>query len=145
MIKFTVSGEPVAKGRPRATAAGGFVRMYTPKKTATYEEHVAYCAIAAMNESGLIRPLECPVKIDLVACMPIPKSMSKKKREQAIAGLIVPAKKPDIDNVAKSILDGLNGVVFKDDNQIVQLIVTKCYSDVPKVDVSIVSLSAERG
>lgn len=135
MIKFTVSGEPVAKGRPRVTTVGGFARAYTPKKSKQYEDHVSYCAIAAMNELGFKKPLECPVRLSIIAYMPIPKSMTKKDRSSAIAGIILPAKKPDIDNVAKSILDGLNTIVFKDDNQVVQLDVQKCYSEQPRVEV----------
>lgn len=35
MIKFTVYGEPVAQGRPRATTINGHVRMYDPKNQET--------------------------------------------------------------------------------------------------------------
>jgi Holliday junction resolvase RusA-like endonuclease len=44
-------------------------------------------------------------------------------------------KKPDLDNVAKAIIDGMNGIIFKDDSQIINLHVTKVYAEVGKVEV----------
>ena len=68
------------------------------------------------------------------------KSTSKKKRQQMLAGLIRPTKKPDLDNVIKSILDALNKVAYHDDTQIVSLSVEKFYSDSPRVEVAISSI-----
>lgn len=56
-----------------------------------------------------------------------PKSMTKAKRLMAQRGILRPVVKPDIDNVAKAILDALNGVAFPDDRQIVQLSCEKWY------------------
>ena len=40
-IDFTIPGEPVGKGRPRAfVMKGAGIRMYTPKKTVNYENLV---------------------------------------------------------------------------------------------------------
>ena len=50
---------------------------------------------------------------------------------------ILPMVKPDTDNIAKSILDSLNGIAYKDDKQVVELIVYKFYNDVPYVNVTI--------
>lgn len=52
-------------------------------------------------------------------------------------GKILPAKKPDIDNVVKAVLDALNGVAYRDDTQVVELHVRKSYSEKPRVEVSI--------
>ena len=43
--------------------------------------------------------------------------------------------KPDTDNIAKSILDSLNGIAYKDDKQVVDLRVRKQYAEVPSVSV----------
>ena len=51
-------------------------------------------------------------------------------------GKILPTKKPDVDNVVKSIFDGLNKVAFKDDTQIVELHCSKRYSYTPRVEVT---------
>ena len=48
-----------------------------------------------------------------------------------------PAKKPDIDNVAKAFLDAMNGTVYLDDTQVVELNIKKVYSAVAGVDVAI--------
>ena len=48
---------------------------------------------------------------------------------------IYPTVKPDTDNIAKSILDALNGIAYKDDKQVVTLSVKKRYDEVPRVSV----------
>jgi Holliday junction resolvase RusA-like endonuclease len=133
-INFTIPGVPVAKGRARFAKRGAFVHSYTPEKTRTYEDHVREVAVAAMG-SG--EPLETPLKAYIYIKLPVPKAFSKKKTAEALVGLIRPAKKPDIDNYIKSVMDGLNGVCYVDDCQIVDLHSTKVYSTDPGVDVLI--------
>ena len=132
MVNFHIPGEPVPKGRPKFTQVGGFARTYTPKKTVDYENIVRVYARDAMGSS---EPLETPVGVFLYIRQPIPQSYSKKRREACLSGQEKPAKKPDIDNLAKAILDGLNEIVFKDDAQIVSLHVTKVYASGDGVDV----------
>ena len=85
-----------------------------------------------------ILPLtELPLRVEIIADVGIPASKSKKFKEQALNGLQLPIKKPDVDNVAKIILDSISGIVYKDDKQIVKLTVSKKYSDTPKVEVKI--------
>lgn len=134
MMQFHIDGEPVPKGRPKFTSRAGFMRTYTPRKTVDYELAVKAAAQAAMGPTDL---LETPVGVYLYMRLPIPKSHSKKRREACLSGQEKPIKKPDIDNLAKSILDGMNGVVWKDDSQIVSLHVTKVYAGVSGVDVLI--------
>ena len=73
-------------------------------------------------------------------CFPIPKSVSKKKREEMNRGLLMHTKKPDCDNIAKSILDALNGLAYYDDSQICELSVYKMYSDEPRAEIVINSI-----
>ena len=134
MMQFHVDGEPVPKGRPKFTSRAGFMRTYTPRKTVDYELAVKAAAQAAMGPTDL---LETPVGVYLYIRLPIPKSHSKKRREACLSGQEKPIKKPDIDNLAKSILDGMNGVVWKDDSQIVSLHVTKVYASGSGVDILI--------
>ncbi|WP_438588955.1 RusA family crossover junction endodeoxyribonuclease [Dubosiella newyorkensis] len=140
MIRFDVPGEPGAKGRPRFSTRGGFVKTYTDKKTELYESLVrnAYLIKYASNE-----PLEGEIKVEIQAHFSIPKSTSKKSREEMVAGRIRPTKKPDTDNIAKIVLDSLNGIAFEDDKQVVHLIVTKQYAEKPHVEVSIWEESEE--
>jgi Holliday junction resolvase RusA-like endonuclease len=132
MIQFTIDSPPVPKGRPKFSKIGGFVRTYTPKKTSDYETIVRETAQQAMGQT---EPLETPTAVYLYFRLPIPKSHPKKRVAACLNGSERPIKKPDIDNLAKSVLDGLNGTVYKDDGQIVSLHVTKVYAASPGVDV----------
>ena len=134
MMQFTIDANPVAKGRPKFSKVGGFVKTYSPKKTVDYEQIVRQTAAQAMGPTEL---LETPVAVYLYIRLPIPKSYPRKRSEACLKGLERPTKKPDIDNLAKSVLDGINGVIWRDDSQIVSLHVTKVYSTQPGVDVLI--------
>ena len=135
-IEFFVPGAPVGKGRPRAARRGAGVVMLTPDKTAGYEALVAAAASNAMRaEAGPLftGPLEAVLEMRI----PIPASWSKAHKAAALAGTELPTSKPDIDNVVKAILDACNGVVFRDDAQVVMLVATKAFSDEPGVRVVI--------
>ena len=80
---------------------------------------------------------EIPLRVRILAKFPIPESWSKKNKEKALKGEIKPNKKPDLDNIAKIILDGLNGVAYTDDKQVTSLEIEKAYSDTPCVVVYI--------
>lgn len=138
-VQFLVPGEPVGKGRPRIGRVGGHARMFTPQKTASYEGLIAMAGTEAMAGRTL---LEGAVMVEMRIVLAIPESMSKKRKAQAIAGELFPTKKPDMDNVIKAIYDGLNGVVWKDDVQVVDAFVRKRYGEVPGVHVRIVPLEA---
>jgi Holliday junction resolvase RusA-like endonuclease len=134
MLTFTIPGAPVGKGRPRVARRGRFTTMYTPEKTASYESLVKLAGHQAMAGRALF--LEA-VAVVLDIRVPIPASWSQKKQALAAAGEIHPTTKPDIDNVEKAIFDGLNGVAWKDDVQVVRVTKQKRYSATPCVEVSI--------
>ncbi len=140
MIAFEVPGQPVGKGRPRIGRVGGYARMFTPEKTISYESTVALFASQAMSGSEL---LIGPVRALMKLTMAIPESWSKKKKEMASAGLIRPTTKPDVDNVIKAIFDAVNGVVWRDDVQVVELQVTKFYGIKPGVSVSVEEIALD--
>lgn len=129
-IFLIIEGEPVGKGRPRAFRAGSGVRMFTPGKTKDYEQLVQAEAIKAMMGKP---PIVGPVELRLSLACSVPASWSKAKRDKALAGEIVPTKKPDIDNVVKAVCDALNGIVWHDDVQVTDLIVRKRFSESPYV------------
>ena len=142
-IEFFVPGAPIGKGRPRAARRGAGVVMFTPAKTAGYEALVAAAASNAMRaEAGPLftGPLEAVLEMRI----PIPASWSKAHKAAALAGTELPTSKPDVDNVAKAVLDACNGVVFRDDSQIVMLVATKAFSDEPGVRVVIRDVQNER-
>jgi Holliday junction resolvase RusA-like endonuclease len=127
---FSVEGDPVGKQRPRFTKTG---RTYTPKKTSDYEGMIADKAMIAM---GPATPLETPVAVYIYINHAIPASYSKKRKEACLNRLERP-KKPDLDNVAKAYLDAMNGIVYKDDVQVVSLHVTKRYDTIGSVHVCV--------
>jgi len=136
-IHFEVKGDPKGKGRPRFTRAGKFTRVYTDKQTLDYEALIKFFAAEAMGSTD---PLETPVSVFLYIRHAVPQSYSKKRTEACLSGLEQPCKKPDIDNIAKTYLDGMNGVVFHDDTQVIDLHVKKVYSAVPGVDVMVMEV-----
>ena len=138
-VTFLVPGEPVGKGRPRIGKVGAHARMFTPAKTASYEGLIALAGTEAMAGRML---LEGAVMVEMRIVLAIPQSMSKKRKAMAVAGELFPTKKPDMDNVIKAIYDGLNGVVWKDDVQVVDAFVRKRYGEVPGVHVRIVPLES---
>lgn len=127
-IKFTIQTEPVAKARARAGAGG---RFYTPKKTSDYEAIVALQAKIAMEGRA---PIDSACCLSLVFHMPIPKSWSQKKRGQAICDDLKHTSKPDLDNLIKAVKDGLNGIVWADDAQVVRVVAEKRYNETPRVE-----------
>lgn len=130
MISFFIEGQPVAKGRPRF----GRGRAYTPAKTRAYELLVHLRAKEAMV--GKAASLK-PIKLRLVIGMAVPESWSDTKTRRALLGEILPASKPDLDNIIKIIGDGCNHVVWYDDSQIVQCVAEKRYSHSPGMRVEV--------
>lgn len=133
-VQFIVPGEVKGKGRPRVTIRGGYAMAYTPKDTVNYENLVKYIYA---EKCGHYFDEKKPLYANIYAFYQIPKSTSKKKAKEMESKSIRPTKKPDLDNVAKLILDSLNKIAFNDDSQIVRLCVGKYYSDRPRVEVEI--------
>ena len=134
MVTFKVDVNPVGKQRARYARRGNFVQTYTPEKTRNYEALLKEAAIEAMGAS---EPLETPVSLYLYIRVPIPKSCTKKRLEAIANGSEKPTKKPDASNILKSVEDGMNGVVYHDDSQIINLHVSKVYSSLPGVDICV--------
>ena len=120
---FFVEGQPQGKARPRFTRAG---HPFTPKKTVAYEEQIRDCFLEA---NGKKLPADCYVAVSIRAVFEIPKSYSKKRKENCANGIERPAKKPDADNIIKAVLDALNGVAYEDDKQVVSVRCTKWYTN----------------
>ena len=132
VVKFIVLGTPTAKGRPRMTRQG---HTYTPQKTVMYEnlvrlEYQRQCGSFQFDRDALL-------DVRMIAYYPIPKSVSQKNRQMRADHRIRPMKRPDVDNVCKSILDSLNQIAYHDDAQVVDCQVRKFYGDTPKVVVTI--------
>lgn len=128
-VSFVLDVQPVAKGRPKAALVGNRAILYTPSKTREYEEHVASIAREHTPVDGLFAGA---LRVWLRFYLKRPKSLPKR--------VLYNVKKPDIDNLIKSILDGLEGVIYKNDSQVIDLYSIKSYGDPPRVEVRIVEL-----
>jgi Holliday junction resolvase RusA-like endonuclease len=130
--EIVIPGKPVGKGRPRFRRAGEYVQTYTPKATAGYEALVRKC----WKESGYPM-LQGEIEAIIYAYFPIPKSTTKKRRALMESGAIGCGTKPDADNIAKAVLDALNGLAYTDDSKVTGLIVLKLYGTEPRVEVKL--------
>ena len=128
MIELKIPGPPMGKQRPIVTRRGAF----TPKKTVNYENYVKELYI--INK---FPKLEGYISMSVKAYYPIPKSTSKKKKAQMLQGIVLPDKKPDVDNVLKGICDALNTIAYDDDKQIIHMDIEKYYSTEPRTEVTL--------
>ena len=134
MISFTVDGTAVPKQRPRISGR----RAYTPKRTKDYEERVLKEFCSSYRGFYPAFGKDTPVRVCISIYQGIPKSWPKKKRTQAEQGGTSPlGRNGDIDNIAKSILDALNGFAYEDDCQVTTLIVTKQYGLQPCAEIQL--------
>ena len=138
-ICFTVPGKPQGKARARTgyNPKTKQVMSHTPDKTVLYENFIKTCYMQVTDKSF---DNGQPLSISIVACFEPIKSISKKQRELMLQNKVRPTKKPDIDNIIKAVLDALNGIAYKDDTQVVQVMAQKKYADKAFVEVEICEL-----
>ena len=132
IYEFEVPGKITGKGRPRVNTETAIA--YTPAKTKNYEELIKQYFIIKYRGIDF---LEGRIFITIKAFISIPKNASKKEKEEMLKGKISPTKKPDIDNIAKIVLDALNKLAFKDDNQVTKLNLEKIYAEEEKLYIKI--------
>lgn len=131
-IAFSVPGNPVSQPRPRVTSRGGRGHAYTP---ASHPVHAYRRCIAAAAIAAGCRPHGQPVMVVLDLVFARPKSHLGAGGELKKSAPILP--RPDVDNVAKSVLDSLNGIAWADDTQVGRLVVEKSYSTEGRTTVRI--------
>lgn len=133
--RFVIKGEAVPKGRPRVNKRGW---LYTPERTKEYELRVASSFIGLKHKKAL--------KVNIEVYMAIPKSVTKANKLKMAAGEIRPTKaNGDLDNIVKAILDGLNGIAYEDDRQVVEINATKQYTELePYTRVEIIDITEDR-
>jgi Holliday junction resolvase RusA-like endonuclease len=122
---FIVLGKPFGQMRPRARKIGSFISMYSPKENIAYATKVieAYQSIKNNEMFG-----QSPLGVKITAYFNRPK-ITKKELALNLPKNNFPCKKPDSDNIAKSILDSLNDVAYHDDAWVVDLQVLKVYDE----------------
>lgn len=141
-LMFEIPGSPIGQGRPKFSTINGHAKAYDPEKSRNYKAYVRLLATQAMKDSGFTM-IEGPCCLSIDAYFEVPKSKSKKFREAALSGLEYPTKKPDLSNIIKGIEDAINGLAYKDDALIVRLNTVKLYSEIPRVEVSLIEWDKE--
>lgn len=136
MREFKIPGKVQAKQRPRFSKSG---IVYTPKETRVYENFVRVC-YSDYADQYKWEPYVGQIRAEVEVFVQVPKSDSKLKKQTKLVGEIRPTTKPDCDNLAKSILDSLNGLAYQDDKQVVELEVKKFYAEQPEVKVKLMEV-----
>lgn len=115
-MRFTVPGRPVPKERPRRGRNG---RFYTPARTRSYEEKVGWAARSA-GVRILPGPVSLTARFYLSRCPP-----------------------GDLDNYLKAVADGLKGIAYRDDRQVVKMAaeVSRCPVGEERVEVEVNSIT----
>ncbi len=135
MYRVIIPGKPIGKGRPRF----GNGRTYTPEATREWEGMVRRTVERECASLG-IEPARGPVRVSIRAYFEIPRSRTRAQKDECRAGQASPGK-PDIDNLAKIVMDSLNGLVYRDDVQVQRLSASKEWCDgegeSPRVEVSV--------
>jgi len=122
---IVIPGQPKSKGRPRFARG----RVFTPATTLQYERLVAAAAREVISE-----PITGNVQVDIIAVYQVPKSWAKALQASARRGDIMPTR-PDIDNVIKICLDGMNAAAYLDDQQVHMISAEKRYGDLARVEI----------
>lgn len=133
--ELTVLGAPVAFSRPRWNSKTR--KVFNENSYTAYKGKVK--GHAARITSGL---LDGPLEAEIDFYLPIPASWSGVQKERARSGVVLPAKKSDIDNYIKSIFDACNGVLYVDDALIVRVSARKWYSDEPRIEFRVRQIDA---
>lgn len=147
MITISVYGDPVAQPRQRVSFVGGFVRTHLPRvkdkitkkkvphPVINYKKFIAIHAEKTMRLYGN-SPLVGPVHVEMRFYLAPPKKYKKWELDESQHQAAIQSK-PDLDNLAKAVLDALTGIVYKDDSQVVSLALRKENANHPRLLIQI--------
>jgi Holliday junction resolvase RusA-like endonuclease len=131
-VRLVIYGTPVPQGSKNAfyiPKLGRSVIVENNKKTKPWRQEIAGAAGEAMRIQELELVQDCPVSVRCCFFFDRPKSLKKAIRYKLT--------KPDIDKLARSTLDALTGVVFKDDSLVVHLTLDKMFDERPRVEIEV--------
>ena len=134
-MKLTFDIEPVAQGRPRFSSFGKHMRAYDPPKSMYFKEQIKLMARKMLPEG--YEPISEPVRVFMTFYRPLPKTLTKLNIQAHEQGKLYPRTRPDVDNYVKGLLDALSGIVYTDDNIIIQITADKKYADVGRIEFEI--------
>ena len=139
MIAFTIPGAVQAQERPRFSRIGKGVRTIDPPKSRSYKEVVKL--VAWQNKPS--EPLEGALRLEIdVYIQPPKKYQTKPKLALIRTNELLPTTKPDVDNLAKGIKDGMSKIIWVDDAQVVEMVVRKFYDMQPRAEVKVLPINS---
>ena len=134
---LAISGNPRPQQRARARRAGPRIIMYDPQSA---EKKAEKKLIRSQWEGN---PLHGPLKVTITFFMKMPSWATKKDTCLIGWGVNKHVAKPDLDNLAKKILDECTGIVWDDDRQVVELNLKKEYSHNPRLEMEVSDVSVD--
>jgi Holliday junction resolvase RusA-like endonuclease len=127
MLEFTIPIKPQGKARHRTRVVmigrKPVAMQYAEQKAKAYEQAIRDAVIAQYRGD----PFDGPLIVSIYAWFRKPKS----------SRLVYPTVKPDADNIAKAVLDSLNGILWHDDKQVCHLYVHKVYADLDAIELEV--------
>ena len=131
MLEFAIPIKPQGKARHRTRIVmigkKPVAMQYAEQKAKAYEQAIRDAVIAQYRGD----PLDGPLIVSIYAWFRKPKSSK----------LTHPTVKPDADNIAKAVLDALNGILWFDDKQVCQLSIHKVYADRDAIELEVCRMS----
>ena len=127
---ITIPLIPMPAPRPRFSKFG----TYNPKSYTEYKKNLLQ--LARIQSKSYFNG---GIKLEVVFYMQIPASLSKKKQSELIEQ-VYHIKKPDTDNLIKSVKDSLEGTFYKNDSQVCVVDAKKVYSHKPRTEINLISL-----
>ena len=126
-VSFTLCDDPLPQPRPKARRIGKGIQIYTPQnaRVKSYKQAVSAAFEEALGHKEV--DLEAPIELRVDFFI---------KRPSNMCGKIYPdesfphVKRPDLDNLVKTIMDGLNGIAWSDDSNVVRLVARKFYTKI---------------
>lgn len=137
MINFTIYTKVKPKQSFKYSYNG---HKYIPKDIKDYAKLIQFEFKKNYPNWQIENFIDKPLKVEIIIGLKVPESFNKKKKQEALEDKIRPLKRPDVDNCSKAILDSLNGIVYSDDKQIVELLVKKYYANVDFITIIINSV-----
>lgn len=134
ILNFKILGQAKPKQSVKFTRSG---MRYTPKDAVIYANWVRNSFIMTYPEHKPEMLQGYYLNAEINAYFKIPESFSKKKKEQALKGILRYDKRPDVDNLQKCLFDALNGIAYPDDKAIVDVSLHKYYAESDYVMVTI--------
>lgn len=144
IITFNVVAPIVTKARPRARVVNGHAQIYTKNDTLIYENLVRLKYQEKFNDFKFLdnAPLGAFIEVTFKAPNTIVELLNKAKDEnldykyENLPCLV----HKDLDNIAKTVLDALNGIAYKDDKQISELNCQKSYGERDSIEIILYEL-----